>query len=71
MIDRQSCTVAGDAIIAYECPRIDDEHKSNLVRLYRIARAEEYVNPISAFLYYYHIIDYPYMKTLSMFCQDI
>lgn len=63
LMDRQSCSHAGNAIITYQCPYIDDEHKTNLVRLYRIARAEEYVNPISAFLFYYHIIDYPYLSS--------
>ncbi len=44
--------------IVYEFPNIDTYHKSNLVRLYRLARIDEYVNKISSFLFYYHILDY-------------
>ncbi len=40
-------------------PRIDGKKQSNLARLYRMARALEHINPISSFLFYFHILDYP------------
>lgn len=40
-------------------PRIDTNEQSNLSRLYRMARALEHINPISSFLFYFHILDYP------------
>jgi len=45
-------------ILIGKCPNINTDHKSSLVRLYRLARVEEYVNKISSFLFYYHILDY-------------
>lgn len=40
-------------------PRIDTNEQSNLARLYRMARTLEHINPISSFLFYFHILDYP------------
>lgn len=40
-------------------PRIDTKEQSNLIRLYRMAKTLEHVNPISSFLFYFHILDYP------------
>lgn len=59
-VDYESNSLAGDAAITANCPKIETPHQSNLARLYRLGKAEEYVNFISSFLFYYHIIDYPW-----------
>lgn len=60
-IDFKSENLAGDLGITAHLPKIENnnETQSNLARLYRLGRAEEYVNFISSFLFYYHIIDHP------------
>lgn len=58
-VDFASNSLAGDFGIAGYCPKIEAEDQGNLARLYRLARVEEYVNFISSFLFYYHIIDHP------------
>lgn len=40
-------------------PKIDTKSQSLLARLYRMAKALERINPISSFLFYFHILDYP------------
>lgn len=40
-------------------PKIDTKEQSNLARLYRIAKTSEHINPISSFLFYFHILDFP------------
>jgi hypothetical protein len=59
-------------------PLIDTNEKSNLAKLYRMARSLEYINPISSFLFYFHILDYPIVSSdegiaasyINKFCRE-
>lgn len=75
-VDFENNAFAGDLGITAYCPKVETEDQSNLVRLYRLGRNEEYVNFISSFLFYYHIIDfpcdaYPYKEKESVACKFI
>jgi len=57
--DLQGVSLVGDWII-FNYPHIITNEQSLLVRLYRKARTAEYFDDSASFLFYYHIIDYPY-----------